>query len=641
MQPLKRLFQRRSLFSGILLLLVLLFITSQSPYAAQARASAQPTAPLASEPDRESEDPFNQINAALLSEGKLVEFSTGAIPQAAFSSQPFGKKPAENPGPGRPLEKIHPVLKKWGAVRGKDERERLVITLRDDVRIPRFPEPEVSEGRDTAVNIAVFARAEELVQEIKGQRAKGYAKLADELAQRHTARVLETFWLINGMVVDMPLGAVSALAAREDVLYIEPQSAGEAPPAGEVADGRALIASDPYFNLGLSNGWIGLLDTGVRPTHTLLNNPSHIYYQRDCVNGGAYCTSGSAPNPIDDCWNHGTASAAIITANSNQGNLYRGVTGIGLDSFKVYPTSFDPLTGQCNGFLDTTAAVNGFQAAVAALDRVIVAEMQGSGNEISAISVAADKAFDAGAVVIAANGNFGPGFGTVNAPANAHKVLGVGAFDVVTLSQYSGQSRGPTSDNRTKPDIQAPTSAYTASNASDTALNYFTGTSGATPFAAGAAALLRNWLIGSRFSIDPGQVYAQMILSGQHDSFNNTTGAGPLKLPNSGYAWWGKISVSNGQTIDIPLNISGAAANTFDGALWWPETAAQAHNDIDLTLIDPSGVQRDLSWSIPSVFERARVAGSVPSGTWKLRIRGYNVPTGSQTVYWAAHVRLY
>ena len=47
-------------------------------------------------------------------------------------------------------------------------------------------------------------------------------------------------------------------------------------------------------------------------------------------------------------------------------------------------------------------------------DGVIVAEMQGSGSRPSAIALAADNAFDAGAAVIAANGNNGPAAGTVN-----------------------------------------------------------------------------------------------------------------------------------------------------------------------------------------------------------------------------------
>jgi len=279
---------------------------------------------------------------------------------------------------------------------------------------------------------------------------------------------------------------------------------------------------------------------------------------------------------------------------------------------------------------------------------VIVAEMQGGGDDLSAISAAADAAFDAGAVTIAANGNNGPNASTVNTPANAHRVIGVGNFDVQTQNQVASQSRGPAPDGRFKPDIQAPTNTETASSASDTAFQSFGGTSGATPYAAGAAALLRNWLRGTAGTIDPGQVYAQLILSGQQPyPFNNTSGAGPLRLPTNGWAWWGKVSVADGQTIDIPLPISGGNANTLDGALWWPEYAFrlpfigrfEIHNDVDLHLVDPGGVVRASSVSIPSVFERARVGGAVANGTWKLRIRGYRV-SGTQTVYWAAHVRL-
>ncbi len=523
--------------------------------------------------------------------------------------------------------------------------------------IPRFPEPETQQGRSFDVNRKAAQRSEELVRGVQAQRERYQQEVSPALQDRYKARVLERFWLVNAITVEMPLGAVQDLAARSDVLFIEPDDTGTIPPQNanandDVQDGRARIVSDPYFNLGQTGGWIGLLDSGVRFTHIHFNSPSHIDFRRDCNNGGADCNTGTTLNPNDDCWNHGTSSAAIIVANNRSGDAFRGVTGITLDSFKVFPTSFDS-AGLCNGNLSVTAAVRGFQTAVAVLDRVIVAEMQASGGgDTSTISTAADAAFDAGAVIIAANGNNGPGASTVNEPAVAQKVIGVGNFDVQTLAQVASQSRGPAPDNRYKPDIQAPTNTETASNGcawqqncttagSDTAFRSFGGTSGSTPYAAGAAALLRNWLRGTSFSIDPGQVYAQLILSGQQPSpFNNTSGAGPLRLPTDGWAWWGKLTVRNGDTIDIPIGISGGSPNTFDAALWWPETPTQTHNDVDLSLVDPGGTVRSSSTSAVSVFERARVSGPVTTGAWKVRIRGYSVPTGSQEVYWAAHIRL-
>lgn len=622
----------RKLLSSFLLILIMLASVIQGSHTTQAQHLSQPPASLANGRDRESEDPSNRMYAAQLAQGKASNITASDLPPAAVSHAPFSRKPVDTSTAPRPHEKMHPKVQQWVTTGDPNTRVRVMVNFSDPTRIPRFPEPEVDEPRDSPTNKALLARAGELVKGIQHARASEQARLATDLEQRHQAKVRDRFWLVNAMSVELPLAAVRGLAQRADVLYVEPEQTDEAPPSAyDVAAGRSRIMSDPYFNLGQTGGWIGLLDTGIRATHTQFNNPSHISIRRDCVNGTAdNCATGSALNPDDDCWNHGTASAAIITANGNQGNAYRGVTAITLDSFKVYPSG-------CGG-LNTAAAVRGFQAAVAVLDRVIVAEMQGTGSETSSISVAADQAFDAGAVVIAANGNNGPNASTVNVPANAHKVLGVGDFDVQTLAQIDSQSRGPTGDGRIKPDIQTPTNTETASNSSSTALRIFGGTSGATPYAAGAGALLRNWLRGTNFNIDPGQVYAHMILSGQQVyPFNNTSGAGRLILPTDGHAWWGKVTVTNGATIDIPIDI-GSARSSLDGALWWPETAAQQHNDIDIYLVDPSGVQRSSSLSVPSVFERTRVTGGL-SGTWKIRIRGYSVPTGSQTVYYAAHTK--
>lgn len=583
------------------------------------------------------EDPFNRINAAQIENARVVKYSYSELPESAFKREPIPPKKVEPVPPAPKPTKIHPTLQKWLKEKRGDSVERVVINFREPFKITRFPEPNFEQPREAEFNKRATEYASNMIEEFQKRRSENYGVLQKELAEQYKARVIQTFWLIQGMLVEMPLEGVRGLAEREDVVYIQPDDTGTPPPQNEVSVARGIIVSDPYFNLNQTSGWIGLLDTGLRFSHTLFNNPSHIAFRRDCVNGGANCATGANLNPNDDCWNHGTSTGAIITGNNNLGDKFRGVTAITLDSFKVYPTSFAP-QGGCNGGLSTTAAVNGFQTAVSVLDRVIVAEMQDTGGASGAISVAADNAFDAGAVVIAANGNAGPGSGTVRAPGIAPRVIGVGNFDVQTQGPIASQGQGPGADNRFKPDIQTPTNTKTASNASDTALQVFSGTSGATPYAGATGALLRNWLRGASFSIDPGQVYAQMILSGQQVfPFNNASGAGKVRMPTDGWAWWGKVSVSNQGTVDIPIGVGQGSFNLVDAALWWPENVGQ-HNDVDLVLIAPNGVQVAFSVSGPSVFERARFSGPVQSGTWTVRLRGFSVPNGPQTVYWTAAV---
>jgi len=86
-----------------------------------------PVTPTPEEPTpdpQDGEDPFNQINTALIQDAKVAEFSAREIPKDAFAYEPFEEKEVEEEKPGEegPREKIHPVLMKWLAERPADER---------------------------------------------------------------------------------------------------------------------------------------------------------------------------------------------------------------------------------------------------------------------------------------------------------------------------------------------------------------------------------------------------------------------------------------------------------------------------------------------------------------------------------------
>jgi subtilisin family serine protease len=80
---------------------------------------------------------------------------------------------------------------------------------------------------------------------------------------------------------------------------------------------------------------------------------------------------------------------------------------------------------------------------------------------------------------------FANGSGTLSMPGDARGAVTVGAvaWDSRGLEGYS--SRGPTADNRVKPDVVGPDRVTTVSFGDE-----FPGTSAATPHVAGAAALI-------------------------------------------------------------------------------------------------------------------------------------------------------
>lgn len=568
------------------------------------------------------------------------------LPPDAFSAARPYQAPQVEAHPR--TNRIDAALRDRAAKRLPDEEVEVLITFEDDaVVLPAMPKSFADEPEDSALNRQNRSRREENVARVTAQRRAVNAGRAPKFAGRYGVELLETYWLADVWRAKVPAGALDQLASDPAVRYVQSVESDVPPP--NILWGRQRMNSDWFADstnmfYPFSSVRVALLDSGVYRTHVLFTNPSYIGIWRDCVNGtGGNCTTGTGLNPDDDWWGHGTSMASVLAGNNALGNNLRGVTRCTVDSYKVYTS-----TG-----LNAAAAVRGFNAAVAEGAWVIVAEMQAQEPFTGAIATAAENAFVTGSIVVGATGNSGGGR-ILASPANAHRVLGVGAVVAATGGPLLGQLSGPTTDGRNKPDIQAPSEVDGAATGGPTETAGCGGTSCATAFAGAAAALLSKWSCDSPQrcmnypNTDPvgfsGRTYAAMIAYGsQSYPFPHDVGAGSLRLMGSyGYEPFGWINIQHGQTVEIPHNIyvrTGYVPRDFQVGLWWPETPAQPHSRVHLKLIDPSGVERAASTSVSSVFQRVSLPGSIAYGQWKLRIEGNTIANGTQRVFYWSRVR--
>ena len=228
-----------------------------------------------------------------------------------------------------------------------------------------------------------------------------------------------------------------------------------------------------------------------------------------------------------------------------------------------------------------------------------------------------------GLTILFAAGNDGPNSGTVSPPATAKNVISVGnhknRYSGSPDVMMSGSSRGPTEDGRIKPDLVAPggyVRSCRAQEATDTGsatwsntyyLEY-TGTSMATPNAAGAALMIREYLeeIAQRPSPQGALVKALMVLGaqdmGSRDIPNDDEGWGRVNLrntlaPSTGQGIWvddRSVMSGTGNSKSYSFNVT-QASGLFKVVLTWSDergsrfSNAQLVNDLDLEVTAPDG----------------------------------------------------
>ena len=353
---------------------------------------------------------------------------------------------------------------------------------------PRRPPPladrdgnRLSDGLQTALERTRPGDPLRVIVTFRGPASVAAAQQAVGLFQVH-----REFSLIHGFAATMTAAQVRALAAQPGVLRIEEDATVTTQLDAARADFGA-DAAQAVFSLTGNGIKACIVDTGVDPQHEQLNDRPIPFY--DAVNGRTA--------PYDD-HGHGTHVASIAFGDGTGGPgaaRYRGVApGVAVHAAKVLDAAGSgPESGVIAGIEWCV------QQGVHLISMSLGTPSASDGKD--ALSQAVDAASARNVTVVVAAGNSGDSPGTVGSPGAAAQAITVGACaersapigapnhsQGIYLAPFS--SRGPTLDNRTKPDLCAPGHTITAAQAG-TAGNYvtFSGTSMATPFVAGTVAL--------------------------------------------------------------------------------------------------------------------------------------------------------
>jgi len=269
-----------------------------------------------------------------------------------------------------------------------------------------------------------------------------------------------------------------------------------------------LLSEIPaVHNLGINgNGvLIGLLDTGFRwKSHPALKN-AKVIAERDFIQNDSLTENDSSKDDAPNQDKHGTAVFSII-GGFDDGNLIGPAYGA---EFLLAKTEYVPTEThveednyaaalewmEAQG-VDITSSSIGYNT----FDTGYSYTFQDMNGNSTIVAKAVNLAFQKGVSTFTAAGNEGNSdwgakygdnkFGKIISPADAFNVISVGAVDtnnnVATFS-----SRGPTFDGRIKPEIVAQGS-YVYFAVAGGGYGFGSGTSYATPIAAGVAALLKS-----------------------------------------------------------------------------------------------------------------------------------------------------
>lgn len=338
-------------------------------------------------------------------------------------------------------------------------------------------------------------------------------------------RIERRFRTVPGFAATMTAGQARAVAARAGVGRVEEDVLA----VGQLDVSRSGFGVDRVQNdpvdggLGLDGAGITVcvVDSGILASHEQFTDGgvSKVTAENfvDFVNG--------RPAPYDDN-GHGTVIAGIIAGDGSGSPLADGFRGVAPAATLYVAKVLDETNV---GPISTIIAGIEWCAASPEVDVINLSLTTfESSDGRDALSLAANAAVQAGKVVMAAAGNFGAAPETIGAPGAAVHAITVGAAaeavseptedwhsSGVYLAPFS--SRGPTADGRVKPDIAAPGVTVAAAGTGGPqgienctgCYEFASGTSMATAFASGVAALMLQAGQGNLAPADVAQILFQ------------------------------------------------------------------------------------------------------------------------------------
>jgi len=466
----------------------------------------------------------------------------------------------------------------------------------------------------------------------------------------------------------------------------------------------------PIFDQGIHGEGqiVGVLDTGIDPDMCYFRDPVRGLPPRNECNGGTVTDLAQRKViAVDFLWGN-ECSGGISSSEWDTQDHGTHVAGTVAGDDLASPISRDPGDGMAPG-AKLVIQDCGFQT-----DNC--ADCPGIGCPVVDLNPIFQQAFDQGArihtnswgdeennpvkgrytagsqdadefmwnnkdfLLLFAAGNDGPGTGSIGSPSTGKNVISVGstlrASSANSMSSFS--SCGPTQDGRIKPDITMPGSSIISANAdrSVTSNNCNTkstsGTSMASPGAAGASALIRQYFTegwypsGGPTPVDaftPSAALLKAVLINSGTDMANTAA-----IPGNCQGW-GRVLLDDalhfsGESRELfieddgagfasgssaeerTFNLSVAAGEPLKVTLTWtdfPSTpAASTHlvNDLDLEVVGPGGTFRGnvFSGGVSTTGGSADRLNTVEqvllsnpaAGSYTVTVRSFTVPSGPQ-----------